>query len=239
MKRLEVWPAIDLLEGKPARLFQGAYDQVRSYAGTPGDLLDRLRGLGCPRLHLVDLSGAKSGRFGAWAVLSHAARLGLEVEVGGGFRDLNAIGQALAEGASQIVLGTALIASPGFADAVIQRFGGERIVVGLDVLEGKARIHGWTEPGPDALGLWQDLVQKGFSRVNVTDIQQDGSLRGVRQAFWQAWAGLPGNIGAGGGVRSLDDLDSLRRWGVDRAVVGKAWLEGVLDLSRVFGGGES
>jgi phosphoribosylformimino-5-aminoimidazole carboxamide ribotide isomerase len=103
-------------------------------------------------------------------------------------------------------------------------------VVSIDVRDSQARIHGWTQPGPPALELWQQLRTLGYTHANVTDIQQDGSLSGIRPDFWQRWADVGGVISAGGGIRSQADLDHLAHLGIARAVVGKAWLEGVIDL---------
>jgi len=233
MSAIEVWPAIDLLQGAPTRLYQGSFDHPTAYARTASYLLAYLREIGCPRLHLVDLTGAQSGQFSAWDTLAAAAHLGFLVEVGGGFRDFEAIARALAEGAGHVVLGTKLITSRSFAEEVLTRFGPERIVVGLDVLDHRARIHGWTEPGPDAKASWQSLRRLGYDRLNVTDIQRDGSLAGIRPDFWQAWGTLPGNLCAGGGVGSLKDLEMLAQCHLSRAVVGKAWLEGIIDLTTI------
>ncbi len=233
MSQIEVWPAVDLLEGRPTRLYQGAFDHATAYAKTREQLFRQLRAAGSPRLHLVDLSGAKTGLFSAWEALAEAVEVGLDVEVGGGFRDIASIGRAFSEGARYVVVGTHLITHPAFANAVAKTFGGRQIVAGIDVLAGQARIRGWTEAGADAKSLWQDLYRQGFRRLNVTDIEQDGSLAGIRGEFWQEWMQMPGNLCAGGGVRSLADLRALEALGVPRVVVGKAWLEGLIDLASI------
>ncbi len=233
MRTLEVWPAIDLLDNRPTRLYQGAYDKRREYNQSLDQLIDELCAHQVPRLHLVDLSGAKIGQFSAWEALGYAARVGLVVEVGGGFRDVDTVERAFREGASAVVVGTALVADLGWGRDLLNQFGQDKIVVGLDVLKGRARTDGWTKVGPDAVRLWQDLRDQGFCRVNVTDIEQDGTLNGVRAAFWEPWGRVAGDVGAGGGVRSLTDLDHLAQWGLKRTVIGKAWLDGRIDLSKI------
>lgn len=236
MSALEVWPAIDLLDRRPTRLYQGSFDKRRAYPQSVYQLIDELSDLKVPRLHLVDLTGAKTGQFSAWEALGYATRRGLMVEVGGGFRDVDTIDRALKEGASAVVLGTALIADLGWGRDLMNQFGRNQIVVGLDVLKGRARTDGWTQVGPDAVQLWQDLREQGFCRVNVTDIEHDGSLNGVRPEFWKPWGLVWGDIGAGGGVRSLTDLNHLQQWGLKRVIIGKAWLEGRIDLSQMAWG---
>lgn len=233
MAKLKVWPALDLLEGAPARLYQGAYDQVQRYPHSAAEILQTMHNAGAPRVHLVDLSGAQRGQFAEWAAIDAAVELGLAVEVGGGFRTLDFIQQALDHGATQVVVGTQLIESATFADQLLEQFGPDRIVVGLDVRAQRARIRGWTEAGPDAIELWQQLYALGYRLVNITDIEQDGSLSGIRPEFWAPWSRQNGAIGAGGGIRTTADLDQLSKLAIDRAVVGKAWLEGFIHLEHL------
>ena len=236
MRTIEVWPAVDLLAGQVARLRQGDYATAHRYHLQPIDAFQRLLDHGVPRLHLVDLSGAASGAFDAWSALARAVRLGLRVEAGGGFRTPEAVARALAEGAQRVVVGTGLVESPVFADTLLERFGADAIVAAVDVQDGRAKVRGWTANGEaDAFTLWERLYARGFRRVNVTDIQQDGSLAGIREAFWRAWSRQPGECGAGGGIRSPADLATLAELGIPRAVVGKAWLEeeGWIDLASL------
>lgn len=218
------------------RLRQGQYQMVTRYATDPASLGDRLKSAGLRRVHLVDLEGARSGTFQAWESLAALVRIGLAVEVGGGFRHLDAVAKALDLGAARVVLGSRLVESPGFGEDVLKRFSPQQVVASLDVdLEGRVRVRGWTASGPEATVWWQALHRQGFQIANVTDISRDGTLSGIRQSFWQQWAAMPGQIGAGGGIRSLADLELLADLGIHHAVLGKAWLEGLIDLEALAG----
>ncbi len=233
MRHIQVWPAVDLLAGQVTRLRRGDYATAHHYRLQPMDAFQALLDGGISRLHLVDLSGAEAGAFEAWSTLAQAVRLGLEVEVGGGFRTPDAVARALAEGVLRVVVGTRLVESRTFADTLLERFGPDAIVAAVDVRDGRAKVRGWTDGEADAIALWDRLYSQGFRHVNVTDIQQDGSLAGIREAFWRAWSQQPGECGAGGGIRSRADLVALAQLGIPRAVVGKAWLEGWIDLASI------
>lgn len=233
----QAWPAIDLLDGRVTRLWQGRYEAATIYPKQPEDLVALLAGHGLRRLHLVDLSGAKAGTFTAYPALTAAARAGFRVEVGGGFRTGDDVARALEAGAERVVLGTRLIESEEFAREMVARFGPSRLVAGLDVKDGRLRVAGWLREGPEPLTTWQRLVDAGFVLANVTDIDRDGSLDGIRSAFWSHWAAAEGDIGAGGGIAGVDDLRLLQSLGIRRAVVGKAWLDGRIPLdAREWGG---
>ncbi|MDA8193440.1 MAG: HisA/HisF-related TIM barrel protein [Thermaerobacter sp.] len=230
---LEVWPALDLLDGQPVRLTQGRYADVTRYGHEPLALVTRRLGAFPPRMHVVDLGGARAGAFGAWDVVRALTAKGVRVEVGGGFRSLEAIAQALAEGAERVILGTRLLTDPGFAVDALARFGPQALVASIDVAHGLARISGWEAAGPKAQPAWRELYRLGYRLANVTDIRGDGTLKGLDESFWTAWANAPGDIGAGGGVSQSADLSRLLSWGISRVVVGKAWMEGRLSPKEV------
>jgi phosphoribosylformimino-5-aminoimidazole carboxamide ribotide isomerase len=234
MTSLEIWPALDILDGQAVRLIRGDYRHATVYSREPlAFLRDRFQGWP-PRLHLVDLSGAREGTYSLWPLLEQLAQAGVAVEVGGGFRTLEHIRQALDVGAARVVVGTQALIDERFAEQALQvAQSAQRIVASLDVLHGRARIRGWSEPGPEAQSAWLRLYAIGYRLVNITNIDQDGTLAGLDPIFWQQWARVPGSVGAGGGVARLDDLQLLRNWGVPRVVVGKAWLEGQIPLEVI------
>ncbi|MBX5466450.1 MAG: 1-(5-phosphoribosyl)-5-((5-phosphoribosylamino)methylideneamino)imidazole-4-carboxamide isomerase [Firmicutes bacterium] len=228
---IEIWPAIDVLGGEAVRLRQGHFSAVTHYA-SPLALAERLIQAGIFRVHLVDLDGARHGRFGLWTILEELLALGLRVEVGGGFRRTDEVAKALDAGAERVVVSSRLVTDSAFGAELLRRFGPHRVVAGIDVgSDGRVRVQGWAVTGPDALTLWQTLYAQGFRVVNVTDITRDGSLDGIRESFWIPWAKMPGAVGAGGGIRSAQDLKTLARLGLAHAVVGKAWLEGTVALA--------
>lgn len=230
---MEIWPAIDMYDGHVVRLTQGDFSQQTTYAADPVEFWNSLPFTPC-RLHLVDLSGAKSGCFTQWSFLEYLAREGVTVEVGGGFRNRDDIHKALDGGANRIVVGTRLINDPSFRADLLTEFGAERIVASLDVKDGQARTHGWVTEGASAEELWKTFHSEGFRILNVTDIAGDGTLSGLDRDFWARWGALPGDIAAGGGVASTDDLDLLQQFNIQRVVIGKAWLDGRIALREVM-----
>jgi len=141
------------------------------------------------------------------------------------------VSRALDLGALRVVVGSRLIEDPGFGETLLKTFLPQQVVASIDVdLAGRARLRGWREAGPAAPELWLTLYQRGFVIANVTDISRDGTLTGIREEFWRLWAAMPGQIGAGGGIRSRQDVEALAAWGLHHAVVGKAWLEGRIRL---------
>lgn len=229
---MEIWPALDIDGGQVVRLNQGDFARATIYASDPLQYLQTRFGTYPPRLHLVDLAGARSGSFGLYDLVQKLAERGTRVEAGGGFRSLAAVSRAFECGAARVVVGSQLVADPEFRRDVLSAFA-SRMVAGLDVRDGRLRVSGWRESGPLAQDFWQSLCREGWEEAQVTDIGRDGTLGGVRESFWRAWADMPGRIGAGGGVSSLEDIARLSQWGLDSVVVGKAWIEGRIPLEEL------
>ncbi|PSR35362.1 MAG: 1-(5-phosphoribosyl)-5-((5-phosphoribosylamino)methylideneamino)imidazole-4-carboxamide isomerase [Sulfobacillus benefaciens] len=230
---IEVWPALDLFSGQVVRLRQGLYDQMTVYHEDPIAMVAELPQK-LPRIHLVDLKGAQSGIFSEWTVLQELCRQGSQIEVGGGFRSLDTIAEALDRGADRIILGSQAISDPEFAKMALDRFGPTRLVLSVDIMQGRTRIHGWQDDGPLPDSLWENRYAMGYRLLNVTDISRDGTLHGLDPAFWRHWANVLGDVGAGGGIQSLADIEQLARFGIPRVVIGKAWLSGAIKLQDVL-----
>lgn len=229
---MEIWPAIDWLDGYMVRLEQGQYHAVTRYTDDPARLFLTRYGKLPRQIHLVDLNGARSGQFTAWTLLTGLSRQGIDIEVGGGFRDSAAIERALNGGAKRVVLGTRLLKDAKWARELLNDFQPEQLVASLDIAQGQVKLHGWTEAGGQALELWSALYAMGYRLSNVTDISRDGTLQGVNTAFWQEIVrNYPGEIAAGGGIGSDEDLKTLQQLNIPRVVVGKAWMSGQIDLS--------
>ncbi|MCL4494728.1 MAG: HisA/HisF-related TIM barrel protein [Firmicutes bacterium] len=230
---MEIWPAVDWLDGYMVRLERGQYDAVTRYGTNPVEVFKTRYGRVPKRIHLVDLNGARSGCFTAWSLLSRLHSEGIDVEAGGGFRDKNSIERALNLGAKRVVLGTRILQDPKWAAELLSRFQSDQLVPGIDIVQGRARVRGWTEEGGNAVELWRSLYKMGYLLCNVTDISRDGTLDGINAPFWQEIVShYPGNIGAGGGIRSAHDLETLQQLGIHRVVIGKAWLNESIDLSQ-------
>jgi phosphoribosylformimino-5-aminoimidazole carboxamide ribotide isomerase len=227
---MEVIPAIDLLGEAAVRLRRGAYDQATGY-GSPFDLARRYSEF--PLVHVVDLDGARSGRIRPELVRELvAAAAPARVQASGGVRSPADADALVAAGASRVVVGTA---AWSLLDEFVAGLA-ERLVVAVDVRDGIVRTHGWTE---GALGLDDAIdrcVAAGVRRLLCTAIDRDGTLGGPYTelvAHVVERSALP--TLAAGGIRSDDDLDALEQAGAEGAVVGRALLEGRIDV-RARGG---
>jgi phosphoribosylformimino-5-aminoimidazole carboxamide ribotide isomerase len=228
-----VLPAIDVLEGRVVRLSQGRREAVTIEGGDPVELVRRFREKGAQRLHLVDLDGAFSGVPNLELVERVALAGELPLQVGGGYRSLDAVASALAAGADRVMVGTAAL-SPTFLTAAASRFG-ESLVVAIDVKDGEVAVDGWTRgSGTKASDLARECLEAGVRRLLVTSTARDGSLAGPDVALLAdaLEAGLP--VIAAGGISSVDDLVRVRELGCEGAVAGSALLSGRFTLAEAF-----
>ena len=228
---LEIIPAIDVLDGRVVRLSGGRRDAVTLEGGDPVDLARRFAAGGATRLHLVDLDGAFSGDPSLSLLSAVAGAGGLPLQVGGGYRTLDALEAALEAGADRVMVGTAAL-SPGFLSAAASRIGAA-LVVAIDVTEGRVAVDGWTRSsGFTAVELARRCAEAGVARLLVTSTSRDGSLAGPDLDLLARVLpiGLP--IVAAGGIASTADLVALQELGCEAAVTGSALLAGRFTLAE-------
>src|SRR6266536_2786424 len=224
---MEVIPAIDLLGREAVRLEQGDYDRVAQY-GKPTELAARFAAAGARWIHVVDLDGARAGliRPVVVAALVHASAPA-SVQASGGVRSVDDAQALLRAGASRVVVGTAAWT---LLDDLVESLG-DRLVVALDVRDGTVRTRGWTETGIELDQAIDRCVESGVSRLLCTAIERDGTLDGPDVELVShvvSRSGLP--VLAAGGIRSESDLDALEQAGAEGAVVGRALLDGRIEL---------
>ncbi len=227
-----VLPAVDVLDGRCVRLAGGDPTQVIVKGGDPAEAAARFAAGGAPFLHLVDLNGAFSGRPTPGLVERVvAAAGGTPVQVGGGYRTLEAMERALEAGAARVVAGTAVL-SPWFLGEAVARFG-EALVAAVDARDGRVAVSGWKQTTDLAAGdLARACAEAGVRRLLVTSTARDGSLAGPDLALLEsvmAASGLP--VIAAGGVADLDDLRRVKELGCEGAVLGTALWNGRLALA--------
>ncbi len=227
-------PAIDLRAGRCVRLLRGDFDAETRYEYEPHELLSRYRALGATWLHIVDLDGARAGRLANREVIvALASQKAVNLQVGGGLRDLAIVDDLLRQGVDRLVIGSAAIEQPSAVRGWFARFGAERLCLALDVrLDASGapllQTHGWTRGTRqtlwDAIEAYRDC---GLRHVLCTDVERDGALAGPNLELYAdalrrypelAWQ-------ASGGVRDARDLAALAALGVAAAVSGKALLE--------------
>jgi phosphoribosylformimino-5-aminoimidazole carboxamide ribotide isomerase len=225
-----VIPAIDLREGRCVRLLQGDFARETVYGDDPVQMALRWQEAGASLLHVVDLDGARAGRpVQAATVAAIAAALAIPVQLGGGMRTLEQIACALDGGVSRVVLGTAAIEDRGLLAAALDRWGAERIVLGIDARDGMVATRGWLETtAVRATDLARDLAALGLRRVIYTDIGRDGTLHEPNYAALRELAAA-GDFAviASGGVARREHLAALAALpGVEAAIVGRALYTG-------------
>lgn len=221
-----VVPAVDVLAGAATRLSRGDYDQVVVQADL-SELLDELSASRPPMLHLVDLDGARDGRFdlGLLDVVA-AACPGIPVQASGGIRDLAAANAALERGATRVVLGTAALCGEADLAGLVAALGG-RLVVALDVRADRIAVRGWREVLDLTLDAALDRCRdSGVERVLVTAADRDGTLGGPDLELMRRVTGSGLAVLAAGGIRGDEDLDALEKVGCEAAIVGRAWFAG-------------
>ena len=236
---IEVIPAIDLIGGQCVRLTQGDYDRKTTYYKDPLDAALRYEECGAGRLHLVDLDGAKASRPANLGVLERiAARTSLEVQYGGGIKSRTALCDVFSAGARRAVCGSVAVREPDCLAAWLAEFGGERLILGADLRDGRIAIAGWSEETPlGAAELIGRFRKQGLQQVICTDIARDGMLCGPATSFYAALqAEFPDvEITVSGGIATLGDLTALDCAGLRSVIVGKALYEGRItpeDLGR-------
>ena len=226
-----LYPAIDLLEGRCARLRQGHFDDKTVY-GEPSAQLKAFADAGAACVHIVDLDGAKDPtRRQTKLVASLLKRTRLKVQIGGGVRSLEDVKELLDLGAERVVLGSVLAREPEVGARFFETFG-PRLTAAFDVHVEKdaavVAVSGWQRSAGALETLIESYRPLGLSRVLCTDIAKDGMLGGANVALYlrlvKAYPGI--EIQASGGVGSLDDLSALKAIPVHSAVVGKALYEG-------------
>jgi phosphoribosylformimino-5-aminoimidazole carboxamide ribotide isomerase len=229
-----VIPAIDLQGGRCVRLVEGRADSATVFGEDPVAMARRWAEGGARRLHVVDLDGAFAGapRHAAQIRAMVAAVPTVAVEVGGGLRDLPTIEAALGTGARWAVLGTAAALEPAVLEAACARWPG-RILVGVDAVDGRVAVRGWTGVLPVAARELADrAAAAGVAGVIYTDVRRDGTGRGPNlEATAALAAGVPVPIIASGGIAGLEDLVRLAAIpNVIGAIVGRALYTGAVDL---------
>ena len=231
-------PAIDLKDGHCVRLKQGDMDQSTTFGEDPPVMARSWVRQGARRLHLVDLNGAFAGQpKNELAIRRILKDVGSEVDVqlGGGIRDLDTIERYLDAGLRYVIIGTAAVKNPGFLQDACTAFGGH-IIVGLDARDGKIATDGWSKlTRHDVVDLGKKFEDYGVESIIYTDIGRDGILSGINiEATVKLAQALSIPVIASGGLSSMADIEALcdvESEGVEGVICGRAIYSGQLDFS--------
>ncbi|MGH9205692.1 MAG: 1-(5-phosphoribosyl)-5-[(5-phosphoribosylamino)methylideneamino] imidazole-4-carboxamide isomerase [Acidimicrobiales bacterium] len=238
---MDLYPAIDLLDGRCVRLVQGDFRRETTY-GDPVETAQEMVAAGARRLHVVDLDAARSGEpRNRNLVLSIVRQAGVPVQSGGGVRNREAAEALLAGGVWRVVVGTSALADPEFVRRLASSHEGA-VAIGLDHQHGyEVAVRGWVEgSGNTLLGALSDFEDSGVAAVVVTDIRRDGTLAGPGlQGLSTVLAATEMEVVASGGVGSVSDLVALRGLEVSGrrlggVIVGKAIHDGLLNLEEAL-----
>ena len=234
---MEVIPAIDLRRGQVVRLYQGDFQKETVYSRDPVQVAQDWIKAGAPRIHIVDLEGAKNGSpVNLDAVGRIAASVEVPLQMGGGIRTLDTARNVTSLGVPRIVLGTAAVRDSKLLREVCQTLGPEAVVVGVDARDGRVVIEGWLErTSVAARELMREMVALGVGRFIYTDVGRDATLTGPNfQAIATLMEEIQKPVIASGGVASVEDLERLAALGVEGAIVGMALYTGAIDLQEAI-----
>ncbi|MBP3705674.1 MAG: 1-(5-phosphoribosyl)-5-[(5-phosphoribosylamino)methylideneamino]imidazole-4-carboxamide isomerase [Clostridia bacterium] len=231
---MNIFPAIDLVDGKAVRLFKGDYDQMTVYSHDPADVAKEFEANGASYLHLVDLQGAKDGTTPNLETIKKIrSNCGLFIEIGGGVRNIETVKTYIDLGIDRVILGTAAVKDLDFLKEALSRYG-EKIAVGVDIKDGFVAIKGWTQKSEyDGIEFCKKMQDLGVKTLIITDISKDGAMKGTNRKLYEKLSReLSINITASGGVSSIEDIKALKEMNLYGAIIGKAYYIGAIDLKK-------
>ena len=236
-------PAIDLINGKVVRLYQGDYGQKTEYTASPQERFDLYVAASAKQLHLVDLDGAKDASQRQLTVIRELLRnTKAPVQIGGGVRTEQDVKDLLDAGANRVVVGSTAVKSPELVMGWMEKYGAEHIVLALDVnidANGvrKIAVAGWQQDsGVTIEALIERFLPAGLKHVLCTDISRDGTLQGSNVELYQSLAAQYPQIRfqASGGIGGIADIEALKGSGVGGVILGRSLLEGKFTVEEAI-----
>ncbi|MCW3116058.1 MAG: hisA, partial [Chitinophagaceae bacterium] len=234
LMRMQIIPAIDIIDGKCVRLTEGDYSQKKIYNEHPLEVAKQFEGAGLSRLHLVDLDGAKAGAVKNWKVLETiAGKTSLQIDFGGGIKTEKDVKVVFDSGSTYATVGSMAVKNEQEFMNWLKQFGADKFLLGADVKEEKIAIGGWLE----TTDIWvydfiQKYVDQGVQQIFCTDVSKDGKLEGPAVDLYKNIVSkFPGlHFIASGGVSEMKDIEALRNIGCSGVIIGKAIYENRISL---------
>lgn len=233
---MQIFPAIDIKNGKCVRLYQGDFAKETIMNNDPIDQAAQFKASGTTRLHIVDLDGAVSGKPRNLPLIEKLQQqVGLFIQVGGGIRSMQQVDTYLSAGASRVIIGSAALSDPNFVKAAVTKYG-EKIIIGIDAKNGYVATEGWLQLSDRlATSFAKEIASLGVQTIIYTDIAKDGTLAGPNFKELRAMQkSVPINIIASGGVSSKADLKQLAEEGFYGAIAGKALYEKRITMADIL-----
>jgi phosphoribosylformimino-5-aminoimidazole carboxamide ribotide isomerase len=237
---MDLYPAIDLLDGRAVRLYQGDYARETVYNNDPVAQAREFAAAGARWIHVVDLDAARSGTPRNRDVIAAICEaVDVPIQTGGGVRSDEAADALFDAGVARVVLGTAALEEPDLVRRLAAR---HAVAVGLDARGREVAVRGWEEgSGRDLLDVARGFADAGVEALIVTEIGRDGTLEGPDiEGLGEVLESTELPVIASGGVGTLDDLvalEELRSVGrrLSGVIVGRALYEGAFTLRSALG----
>jgi len=235
-----IFPAIDIKGGKCVRLLRGEFSTASKVADSYMDTARGFAEAGATWIHMIDLDGAKSAApKNADIFLNVARNTSLKVQVGGGIRTLETAELYLSGGVSRVILGSAAVKNPDLVRAAIREFGADRVAVGIDAKNGFVATDGWLKTsGVGYVALALEMCAAGARYFIFTDIDKDGTLsrpnHGKTKLLQEQVGVYGGSVIASGGIKTLNNIKTLKKNGVYGAICGKSLYSGTLNLKEAI-----
>ena len=237
MSRVEIIPAIDIIEGRCVRLSQGDYAKTKVYDASPVDMAKRYADCGVRRIHVVDLDGAKTSAPKNLKTLEKiAVGAGVEIEWGGGIKSEESLRAIFDYGANYAIIGSVAAQNQQLFAEWLARYGGDRMVLGADVREGRVAVNGWQQELELSIEeLIDGFKPFGLQQVICTDISRDGMLEGPSFGLYTDLQGRYEDIDftVSGGISAMKDIEECERLGLRKVIVGKAIYENRITLKDI------
>lgn len=233
---MNIFPAIDLFDGKAVRLLKGDYQKMTVYSENPLEIAKDFENSGAEFLHIVDLEGAKTGNTPNIGTIEKIVKnTSLFTEVGGGIRTLETVEKYINIGVKRVILGTAAVNDEKFLISAVKKYG-EKIAVGIDIKDGFVAIKGWTDLSKFTPFEFCEKMQNiGVKTVICTDVSKDGAMKGTNVGLYKEMSEKFNiNIIASGGVSSIDDIKRLKNLEIYGAIIGKAYYTKAISLAEAI-----
>ena len=231
---MEIFPAIDLKDGKAVRLTKGLMESAKVYSNEPYELAKRFEEMGAKWLHIVDLNGAFKGEPQNIEQIEKIRKnTKLKIQLGGGIRDEDTIKRYLDLGINRLILGSVAAREP---KRVIELANKYPIAVGIDAKDGYVAVDGWGKSeGIEAIELAKMYKDSNIECIIATDISKDGTLSGLNIDFiLEIQKASNKKVIASGGVASEEDIKRVKENGIYGVIIGKAFYEGKIDLAKIL-----
>lgn len=235
---MEVFPSIDIINGKIARLIQGKIEKIKFYEkiGSPIEIAKKWESLGANGLHIIDIDAALNIGNNRKIIHEIIKSINIPIQVGGGIRSIKDAKEILNIGAERIIIGSIAFTSNEIIEEILKEYGEERLIIAMDHANGIVMINGWRlSTGIKIEEAIKKFKDKGVKLFLVTSILKDGLLSGTDIDTLRKLCYIEGiKIFAAGGIATIDDINMLKTIGVSAIIIGSALYEGKLNLKEII-----